>query len=116
MAKVSNPPAELPAPTPDYKNYDFKKEQAREEAWEKSLAGWCRKNGNGDTAGKVVRTHVADSFACYMVFTEKPLQLIHMPLGDAWSAGKVWERGLRLSDVRQMVARSEGMASIFAKK
>ena len=53
-------------------------------------------------AGEIITTGVADGYAYYMVFGEKPLTLIHMPIGDAWRAGAIWERGLRIADARQM--------------
>jgi len=59
---------------------------------------------------------VADGYAQYMVECEKPLRLIHLPFGDAYSAGPVWERGLRITDVRQMVQRDKGLAKLFAER
>jgi hypothetical protein len=103
MATVYNPPAELPWEEPDYKNYDYRKEQAREDAYAKKLAEWCKSRNKGDCVGEIVRWGVADGYAQYMVECEKPLRLIHLPFGDGYSAGKIWERGLRLNDVRQMV-------------
>jgi hypothetical protein len=103
MAKIFNAPKELPEPEVDYKNYDRVKEADAEQAWLKKLKAYCIKHGNGETAGEEVSTGVADGYARYMVFSEKPLQLIHLHLGDAYSGGAIWERGLRLADVRQMV-------------
>ena len=116
MAKIFAPPTELPAPEPDYKNYDFEKEEARAEAWLLALSAYCREHGNGATAGKEVSVGRGDGYARYMVFKEKPLQLIHIPLFDAWRADAIWERGLRLKDVRENIAGREGIKALFAKK
>lgn len=106
MATVYNIPDELPWEEPDYKNYDFRKEQMREDAYAKKLAEWCKSRHEGDCVGEIVSVGVGDGYAQYMVECEKPLHLIHLPFGDKWNAGKIWERGLRLKDVQQMVHRS----------
>lgn len=107
MATIFNAPKELPEPEVDFKNYDYDKVQADENAWLAKLKEFCIKHGNGACAGEEVTHGVADGYARYMVFKEKPLQLIHLRLGDAWSAGAIWERELRLSDVRQQVERNK---------
>jgi hypothetical protein len=103
MAKVYSTPKELPPPVVDYKNYDPEKVQADEDAWLDKLKAYCLKHGNGAASGEEVTTGVADGCARYMVISEKPLQLFHLAVGDAYSGGAIWERGLRLSDVRNMV-------------
>lgn len=102
MAKVFAPPAELPAPKIDFSDdYDYKTHEAKEIKWTADLKAYCIKHGNGKLAGEIVSHGVADGSADYMVLTEKPLAVIHMPLGDNYRAGVVWERGLRISDIRQ---------------
>lgn len=103
MATVYNPPEEIPWEKPDYRNYDFRKEQLREKEYANKLAAWCKARCKGDCVGEIIDKVVADGYAQYMVESEKPLRLIHLPFGDGYSAGAVWERGLRLTDVRQMV-------------
>jgi len=103
MATVYALPKELPWAEPDYKNYDSCAEQAREDAYAKKLAEWCKARKKGAAVGEIIMWGVADGYAQYMVVNEKPLQLFHLPFGDAYSAGAVWERGLRIADVRQMV-------------
>lgn len=105
MATVYNPPDELPWADPDYNNYDYRAEQVREDAYAKQLAEWCKTRNKGDCVGEIVSTGVADGYAQYMVECEKPLRLIHLPFGDKYSGGLIWERGLRIADVRQMVKR-----------
>ena len=116
MAKVCRPPEGFDPPEPDYKNYDFDKEQKLEEEYLKRLSTWCKEHGSGELAGETIRSGVADGYALYMVVTERPLQLIHITLGDAYSMGPVWERGLRISDVRQMVEREKGLAELFRQR
>jgi hypothetical protein len=72
-------------------------------------------NGNGDLIGEVIRFPRADGYAQYMVWSEKPLQLIWLELGDAWDIDKITERGLRLSDVRAMVERDRRLDELFGR-
>lgn len=57
------------------------------------------------TLGKLISKPVGDGRALYQVFSEKPLMLHHIPYGDGYHADAIWIRGLRLSDVRKLVAR-----------
>ncbi len=116
MATVYSAPKEIPFPEPDYKNYDYRKEQQREDAYVKKLQEWARERSSGALVGEIVRHGVADGYAQYMVISEKPLALIHLALGDAYSAGPVWERGLRITDVRRMVKADKEIKKLFAKK
>lgn len=116
MAMISAPPAHLPVPQTDYKNYDYKAEEAKEEAWVESLRDWCRQNHQGDLVGEEIREGRGDGYARYMVMRHKPFTLIHLPLGDAWSAGAIWERGVTLSDVRSMVNLDRELRKLFTSR
>jgi hypothetical protein len=72
-------------------------------------------SGNGDLIGEIIRFPRADGYAQYMVWSTKPLKLIWIELGDAWDIDKVTERGLRLSDVREMVERDRKLAELFGR-
>ena len=84
-----------------------------EEAWTEKLAQWCRDNSTSDIAGEVIRIPWADGSANYMVWTTRPVQLIHIPLGDAWDVPEYMTRGLRAADLREMVERDRRLASWF---
>ena len=111
MANVYALPPEIKAPEPDYKDMD--NHDRREEAFCAELKAWCLANGSGKLCGEIISSHIADGQAQYMVISERPLDLFHLPLGDAYSMGAVWERGLRIADVRQMVERRKGLAELF---
>src|SRR5213075_1881759 len=68
------------------------------------LAVLARQNDSSDLVGQVIGFPVADGSAQYMVWKQKPLQLIHLPIGDAYSISEAEARGLRVADVRRMVA------------
>lgn len=105
--------------------YDFSKSgswcretyfNAQEEYIER-LRKFCKENtdSNSPLVGEIVRTHVADNFANYMVYRTKPLQLIHVPVGDAYHADPVWIRGLRLSDVKKQIEGEKAWKEICRK-
>jgi hypothetical protein len=107
MAKVYAPPQDMPPPEPDFKSYDFDKEQRREEAWMRKLAERLRAANDGELVGEVIMTPRGDGHAQYMISSHKPFSIVHLPLGDCWRADHIWERGLRLSDARAMVKRKK---------
>ncbi len=112
MAKVFASP--IPAPTI---RFETREQYFRDEkTWLDSLRDWCKLNGKGELRGEEIKTPVADGYARYMVLTSTPLQVIHIPLGDGYRAGAIWERGLRVSDVRAMAKQERAWDAIFAKK
>jgi hypothetical protein len=90
--------------------------QEKEAAYIASLADLAKMNGTNPLLGEVVRWQRGDGFAEYMVWQTKPLQLIHLGLGDAWQVEDVLIRGLRLADIRGMVDRDKRMREFFARK
>lgn len=106
-AKIYSVPKEIgPPPEPNYETYDHTKEQEREQAWVKKVQAWCLKQGSGELAGELWYYPVGDGSAQYVVYTQRPLALIHLPVGDAWSIPDVVRRGLTVTDIRQRVARN----------
>ena len=96
---------------PEFNFSDIKGWREEEERYENELRAHCERNGTGDLKGKVIKIPHADSYAVYMVFSLRPLELIHMEIGDAWDsefADLVTE-----AKVREMVKRDEAMAKLF---
>ncbi len=105
--------------------YDYKLDDQLHEKWLGELADYardqarirCEKRGGkkpGNLVGSIIRFPVADGAAQYMVWNHSPLELIHLPIHDAWNADEMTLRGLRLKDVRAMVDRSERLTALFA--
>lgn len=119
-AQIYQAPEEIGDPPEiDYSDRDGKTWDeilAPEREWEEELKQWCRDNGSGITKGEEVRWGRGDGYARYVVFTEKPLALIHITTGDAWAIDEIMRRGLRLSDIRDEVARQKKLAEIFASR
>jgi len=96
MAKIYNTPKEMKTPDftydqnghPDIKKYEEDNEKYIEELKDLLLK---RKNISPGTwsgpekyVGEIIRFPVADGHAEYMVASMIPLELVHLPLSDAW--------------------------------
>lgn len=111
MAKIYKAPKGFEAPTLSADNW-----QVEEQAYLERLAAEARRGSPGDPlVGEVVRFPMADSYAQYMVWSTKPLKLVHLDLGDAWHIPEAHARGLRLSDIQSSVDRDRAMKAMFAK-
>lgn len=104
--KVYAPPTGIePIPLGDWQNW-----QKHEKRYTDDLKKWCkRENPSGKLVGEIVRFPVADSFAAYMVLRLRPLELIHMEIGDAWHFQYI-ER-LTVKDIRKQVQHNQFLAS-----
>jgi hypothetical protein len=121
MAEAFDIPEEMDGGIPGIDGYfgegrfDAEGYFAAEQEFVQSLAEWARENGSGDLAGEEWRTPVGDGYARYIVFKNRPLQLIKIPTGDAWDADPIMLRGLRVSDIREHVARRAKLDEIFGR-
>lgn len=68
----------------------------------------------GSVIGKVVQYPIADGYAQYMVVKEKPLQLVHLSVGDGYQIPDAHLRGLKLSDIIAEIRRQTKMAELFS--
>lgn len=119
MGKIYAPPKELEETAPRLKDfiiegkYDADGMDKAEEKWIDELRTWCKTESNGNYVGEVVRQGVADGYAQYMVYSLKPLVLIHLPLGDAYDFQ--WAHRWTASDVKMMVEQEKKMQSLFGQ-
>jgi hypothetical protein len=116
MAKAFLPPKELEF-VHDYK-LPFNEYEKSADDYEQKLAQWCRDNTptKSDLVSEIVSFPVADNYAKYMVFSTKPLHLIHVGTYDGYSADPALIRGLNLKDVRQRIECSKALDAMFSKK
>ena len=84
--KVFALPAEVPAPTVDYRNFDLNRVTNDERRHRLALQAHLHKLGyTGKNTGKTVGFPVADGYAQYMIAEAgKTFALIHLPYGDAY--------------------------------
>lgn len=113
MAKVYKAPLGFEVPE-IHPTSDWQQQEAR---YVESLATEARRHSaNNGLVGEVVRFHVVDGYAQYMVWSTKPLELIHLELGDCWKIPEAHARGLNLTDIRNMVERDKAWAKLMAEK
>lgn len=123
VATVYSPPSSVPLPDFDQflrsgPNGSFD-DAGYDKAWEDAiakLAALARQNDSaGDLVGQIISFPVADGAAQYMVWKQKPLQLIHLPIGDAYQADAATTRGVRISDIRRQVQFNDAWADLGKK-
>lgn len=116
MATVFSAPEGYDPPVLTGEDFRANTWEDKEDAYIARLSDRAKMNGTNPLIGEVVRWQRADGFAQYLVWQTKPLQLIHLELGDAYSVEDVLIRGLRLADIRAMVAREQRIREFFARK
>ena len=115
MATIYGPPSEVGDFEFDYSSSDgYEAYDKAVEDYLTRLAAWCRDNGSGELVGETISFPVADGKAVYMVYRERPCALIHVPIGDAYQADAILERGIRLADVREHVRREKAIRTLFS--
>ena len=85
------------------------------EKYRDDLAALAQKNGDDPLIGRTVRWQRADGFAEYIVWNVKPLQIAHVPTGDAWTIEAPLIRGLNRTDIEELVGREQRIAALFSK-
>lgn len=70
---------------------------------ERMQAAARERTPNDPLVGEVVRFQYADGYAQYVVWSTKPLSLIHLDVGDGWDLPEWQTRGLRLADVKARI-------------
>ena len=115
MARICSVPAEV-GPKPEFSDsgHDFTKYTAATEKWIAAIVAYAKKNGSGEFKGEIVRFAVADGAAQYVVFSSKPLQLIHLPVYDAWQFQ--YANRLTVADIRQQVKSNKSLKAMFASR
>jgi hypothetical protein len=62
---------------------------------------------DNNPVGFLLNFPMADGYATYRVAKAKPLQLEHVPFGDAYQVSAAHIRGLNLTDVKQQMERAK---------
>lgn len=63
--------------------------------------------------GKMIQFGVGDGYAVYVVWRLRPLQLVHVPIGDKWHFQ--YAHLLTVAEVRKLVESQERLAEIFGR-
>ena len=78
------------------------------------LKKWCIERNNQKNVGEIIKFQVDDGYAEYMVAATKPVQLIHLPLGDAWCFQ--YANRLTKKDIVEKVNQQKNIAKFFADR
>ena len=100
MAKIYAPPAGMEF------DCDYSKDwEKQENDYIDKLRKYCKQHTDSKNAmvGVIFRIPMGDGSANYMVFRTKPLEMIHVPTGDAWDAPDYQTRGVTLADIKEQV-------------
>ncbi len=113
--KIYSCPAQVPAPKPDYANYNHAKELQREEEHQAKLKAFLLANGYpGKHTGAIYSEGVADGHALYMLADGPKSCLIHLPYGDGYQS-----RNAQFVPKSEVIRRIEGekrFADLLAAK
>lgn len=112
MATIYNVPKEVKLPKVEFANYNHAKEIQKEEKFLKELRALIKPHSKSKYNGKIARFSVADGYALYMVASIRPLELIHLPLGDAWEFQYI--KSLKGKDITSNIDSQERLAKIFS--
>mgnify|MGYP003633247730 CR=1 FL=1 len=113
-AKIYKVPSDVTVPEMDFANFDNKKWVKDENKFYSDLKIWCqRRNPNQDHnyVGETIKFPVADGQAVYVVVSLRPLELIHSPMMDGYSAMNV--DLMTVKRVKQMIDGEKKLQAFF---
>ena len=113
MTKVYSAPKTIERPKLDIHKYDgFEEYERQQQKYIERVRQFVKKRKpRGQLVGEIIRFGVADGYAQYMVASLRPLELIHLDLGDGYHFQYV-ER-ITAQDVRELVEREKSLAELF---
>lgn len=62
---------------------------------------------------KIIHFGVADGAAMYYVYSMKPLQICHIPYGDAYRADRLIEKALNVTEVKRLLGRDKAFNKLW---
>lgn len=117
MAQVYDVPEQIKIPDFNWKDIDQYNKDC--DKFKADLKQWCvdrvaRAGVTDENIGEVIRFPVADGYAEYMVAATKPVQLIHLPLWDAWHFQ--YANRLTKKDIVEKIQQQNNLKKLFADK
>jgi hypothetical protein len=108
-------PDEFQKAVPEWTGDSYDEHMVREKTFCNKLAECLRNRNPSDSlVGEIMRWPVADGYAEYMVAATKPVQLLHLPLGDAWHY-PLAHRATK-KDIVNHLGRVRAMDRLFGKE
>ena len=112
MAEIYSTPDSLKLPEIDWSNFNRADHEKLSNLFISDLRNILIKHyGKKKNVGEVVRFPHADGYAQYMVMQMNPLELVHIPLDDAWEFPYI-ER-LTAKDIQDKINQQKNIAKIF---
>lgn len=111
MGKIYAPPTEVGTPPRYDHKLGWEENGKAENAWVEKVKAYARLNGSGKYAGEEVKFQVADGYAIYIVLSLKPVQLIHLPIGDGYQERFV--NRLTAKDLTEEIERGQALKELF---
>jgi len=92
-------------------NNRFKVYADASEKYLKDIQAWCKKNGKGKYAGGLIKLPVADGYALYVVYSLRPVKLVHIDIYDGYHSPLI--DGVTASKIKQLVDSERKMQELF---
>lgn len=110
MNQIFSSPEQIKLPNiEDYKTFDtFYK---AEDEYERKLKDYVLEHGEGKYKGEELRIPHADGYARYLVYSLKPVRLVHIDTGDAWHASQV--EYMPAAKIKEHIDRDKGLKALF---
>lgn len=101
----------IPEPRIDWRDLDGTRKRIN--AWAEAIADHAdRASRDPDhMVGRIVKFQIADGYAEYVIYSVKPLQLVHVP--ESYDISAAHMRGLKLADVRALVDFDKRWEAMF---
>lgn len=113
MGTIYAPPLGI-GDRPQFGTGDFDEYTKQTEEYINKVKEWAKSHGSGECAGEELSLPHADGYARYVVFSLKPVKLIHLPVYDAWSYPHI-ER-LTASDIKKNIQQRKSLGNLFANR
>ncbi len=112
MAKIYDAPEGIETPVLNFSKIAEYRQAC--DKFKEDLKAFLLKRNNAEHVGEIIRFPVADGYAEYMVAAMKPLQLVHIPLGDAWEFQ--YAHRLTAKDVKEKIQQGKILKELATKK
>lgn len=109
MTKIYSAPKEIEVPQLDWKNISKYKKDSEE--YIQKLKEFLIKRKNEKYVGETINFPVADGYAQYMVASIKPLELVHINLGDGYQFQYV--NRLTPKDIKEKIEQQKSLEKLF---
>ena len=116
MAKLSPTPYTGNLNLHDYSDENVKKIKAMMDALAENSEKIDCSDPDSDLKGALLRFPVADSYAEYIVVSNRPLTLAHIPAFDAWQIPAAHMRGLSRADILHQLKAAKILHILFKNK